>query len=78
MTHVDHPLPPEEARQRGQRRAASDGAQAAIWFTFLAVLAVLIALGLAWGLTQRVSPQAPDLRPELPTLPGQQPTPQQP
>lgn len=78
MTHVDHPLPPEEARERGQRRAASDGAQAAIWFTFLAVLALLIALGVAWGLTQRLSPRALDLDPALPSLPGRPPTPQQP
>jgi hypothetical protein len=78
MTHIDHPLPPEEARERGQRRASSDGAQAAIWFTFLAVLTLLVALGVAWGLTHRLSPRAPGLEPELPSLPGQQPTPRQP
>ena len=78
MTHIDHPLPPEEARQRGQRRAASDGAQAAIWFTFLALLALLVALGVAWGLTHRISPRAPEVGPALPSLPGQPPTPRQP
>jgi hypothetical protein len=77
MAHVNHPLPaPGEARERGQmRRAASDGAQAAIWIWFLVMLAVLIALGVAWGLRQRLSPNAPDLEPELPTLPGQAPRP---
>lgn len=79
MAHVEHPLPmTEEARERGRRKPASDGAQAAIWFTFLAVLALLIALGVAWGLTRRISAPAPDLQPELPSLPGQQPAPQPP
>jgi hypothetical protein len=78
MAHLNHSLPaPEEARERGQmRRAASDGTQAAIWIWFLIMLAVLIALGVAWGLRQRISPSAPQLEPELPTLPGQPPQPQ--
>ncbi len=58
------------------RRAASDGAQAAIWIWFLITLAVLIALGVAWGLRQRLSPSMPQLQPELPTLPGRPPEPQ--
>jgi hypothetical protein len=79
MAHLDNSLPtPAEARERGLRKPANDGAQAAIWFTFLAVLAVLIALGVAWGLTQRISPRAPQLQPDLPSLPGQQPAPKEP
>jgi hypothetical protein len=80
MAHLDHPLSvPEEAPERGRlRKANSDGAQAAIWFTFLAVLALLIALGVAWGLTHRISPRAPQLQPDLPSLPGQQPAPKEP
>jgi hypothetical protein len=80
MAHLDHPLSvPEEAPERGRlRKATSDGAQAAIWFTFLAVLALLIALGVAWGLTHRISPRAPQLQPDLPSLPGQQPAPKEP
>jgi hypothetical protein len=57
------------------RRAAGDGAQAAIWVWFLATLAILIALGVAWGLRHRVSPQLPEMQPELPTLPGRPPEP---
>lgn len=57
------------------RRAKSDGAQAAIWTWFLVMLTVLIALGLAWGLRQRFWPRAPELAPELPTLPGKPPEP---
>lgn len=80
MAHLDHSLPtPGESPERGRlRKSADDGAQAAIWFTFLAVLAVLIALGVAWGLTHRISPRAPQLQPELPSLPGQQPAPKEP
>ena len=77
MAHVNHSLPaPDEARERGQmRRAASDGVQAAVWIWFLVMLAVLIALGVAWGLRQRISPSVPELKPELPTLPGRPPEP---
>jgi hypothetical protein len=78
VNHVDHPLPtPEEARERGQmRRAASDGTQTAVWVWFLVTLAVLVALGVAWGLRHRLSPQLPNVEPELPTLPGKPPEPQ--
>lgn len=80
MAHLDHSLPaPEEAPDRSRlRKSANDGAQAAIWFTFLVMLALLIALGVAWGLTHRISPRAPQVQPELPSLPGQQPAPQEP
>lgn len=78
MAHIQHPLPtPGEAEERGHmRRAASDRAQTVIWIWFLATLAVLIALGVAWGVGSRISPRAPQLRPELPTLPGLPPEPQ--
>jgi hypothetical protein len=78
VNHVDHPLPtPEEARERGRmRRAASDGTQAAIWVWFFAMLALLIALGVAWGLQHRIAPELPEMQPQLPTLPGKPPEPQ--
>jgi hypothetical protein len=72
---MEHATDPEQGKMR---KAASDGAQAAIWIWFLAMLAVLIVLGVAWGLRHRVSPHAPDLQPELPTLPGKTPEPQNP
>lgn len=77
MAQIDHPLPTaEEARERGRmRQAAGDGAQAVIWVWFLAMLAVLIALGVAWGLRHRIAPRAPVLEPELPSLPGKPPQP---
>ena len=79
MAHIEHPLPTtEEADERGHmRRAASDRAQTAIWIWFLATLAVLIALGVAWGVGSRIhAPRAPQLNPELPALPGMPPQPQ--
>jgi hypothetical protein len=78
MAHIEHPLPtPEEAQDRGRmRRASSDRAQTVVWIWFLATLAVLIALGVAWGVGTRISPRAPELEPELPSLPGLPPRPQ--
>jgi hypothetical protein len=79
MAHIEHHLPtPEEAQERGHmRRAASDRAQTGIWIWFLASLAVLIALGVAWGVSSRISaPRAPQLDPDLPALPGLPPQPQ--
>jgi hypothetical protein len=60
------------------RRAASDGAQAAVWVGFLITLVVLLVLGVAWGLSHRLSIQTPGVSPELPTLPGKPPEPQRP
>lgn len=75
-----HPLPsPEEARERGKmRKAASDGAQAAIWVWFFVMLAAVVVLAAAWGLRHRLTPRAPDLQPSLPALPGQPPEPKSP
>jgi hypothetical protein len=72
---MDHVTDPDQGKLR---KAASDGAQAAIWIWFLAMLAVLVVLGVGWGLSHRVNPHAPDLQPELPTLPGKTPEPQNP
>ena len=64
--------------EHGKLRAASDGTQAAVWIWILAMVGVLIVLGAAWGLRHRFIPHAPDLQPELPTLPGKTPEPQNP
>ncbi|HVY30676.1 MAG TPA: hypothetical protein VHB79_29155 [Polyangiaceae bacterium] len=58
------------------RKAASDGFQAAVWVGFFALLALLLVLGIGWGLSQRWSLHAPDSLPVLPTLPGKTPEPQ--
>lgn len=72
---MEHVRDPEQGKLR---KAADDGAQAAIWVWFLVMLGVLIVLGVAWGVRHRVNPHAPDLQPELPTLPGKTPEPQNP
>lgn len=58
------------------RKAASDGFQAAVWVGFFVMLAVLVVLGIGWGLSQRWSLHAPESLPTLPTLPGKTPEPQ--
>ena len=60
------------------RKAASDGAQAAVWIWFLVMLLVLIVAGAVWGLGHRLSVRAPELSPALPTLPGKMPHPERP
>lgn len=60
------------------RKAASDGTQATVWVFALVALCALLVLGVGWGLRHRFSIQSPGLSPELPTLPGKTPQPQNP
>jgi uncharacterized membrane protein len=71
----------EQVTDPGQGKlgnAASHGARAAVWIWFLVTIAVLVVLAVGWAISHRVSPHAPDLQPELPTLPGKTPEPQNP
>jgi len=70
--------PVTDPEQGKLRKAASDEAQASIWIGFLVALIVLILIGIGWGLSHRLSLHAPQLRPELPTLPGTLPEPRKP
>lgn len=63
---MEHATDPEDGKLR---RSAKDGTQAAIWVWSLLALMALLAVGIAWGLSHRLSIQAPGLNPELPTLP---------
>lgn len=66
---------PEHGRMR---KAAGDGVQATVWVVALLALGVLLAIGMAWALNHRFSIQSPGISPELPTLPGKTPEPNNP
>jgi hypothetical protein len=59
--------PEQEERHRRMRKAASDGAQAKIWNTFLLLVALLVLGGLVWGLT-RANPARGSRDASLPSL----------
>lgn len=60
------------------RKAAGDGVQATVWVLSLVGLLALLAVGVGFGLRHRLSIQSPGAAPELPTLPGKTPEPQNP
>jgi fatty acid desaturase len=70
-----HPTDPDQGKMR---KAAGDGVQATVWVLALVSLAVLLAVGVGWGLTNRFSIQSPGVSPDLPTLPGSPPEPRNP
>lgn len=72
---MEHATNPEEGKLR---KSSSDGTQAAIWVWSLLALVAALALAIAWGLSHRISIQAPGLNPELPTLPEKRELPNSP
>jgi hypothetical protein len=72
---MEHATDPEQGKLR---KSPSDGTQAAIWVWSLLALVTLLALGIAWGLSHRLSIQAPGLNPELPMLPEKRELPSSP
>jgi hypothetical protein len=72
---MDHATDPDQGKMR---KAAGDGVQATVWVVALLALAVVLAVGVVWGLKNRFSIQSPGVGPDLPTLPGRTPEPQNP
>ncbi|MDF3066124.1 MAG: hypothetical protein K0R38_1725 [Polyangiaceae bacterium] len=60
------------------RNAGGDGVQATVWVVAMLSVLVLLALGVAWGMKNRFSIQSPGVSPDLPTLPGKTPEPNNP
>lgn len=70
--------PITDPEQGKLRKAAGDGVQATIWVLALVALAVALVVGIGWSLSHRFSVQSPGISPDLPTLPGKTPGPQNP
>ena len=60
------------------RKASGDGVQATVWVVALLSVLVMLAAFVAWGMKHRFSIQSPGVSPDLPTLPGKTPGPQNP
>lgn len=69
--------PLTDPEQGKMRQSSSEGTRAAVWLGLFVLVALVLVLGIGWGLGHRFSVGAPELHPSLPTLPGETPAPRE-